>query len=88
MAERYKRTRRKQIDDKDLGRAMERIAKNVQHYRKARNLSQQVLATNAGIATTTISDVERGQAYNLKLSTIIAIARQLKLKDFTELFKP
>jgi transcriptional regulator with XRE-family HTH domain len=86
MADKYKRARRKQIDDKDLNRVMDRIAKNVRQARVSSELSQQVLATNAGIATTTLSDIERGQAFNLKLSTLIAIARQLKIKDFTELF--
>ena len=86
MAEKEARQRRKQIDDKDLGRVMDRIAKNVKDLRGEQELSQQVLATRAGIATTTLSDIERGQAFNLKLSTLVSIARQLKIKDVTELF--
>ena len=88
MAEKYKRTRRKQIDDKDLSRVMDRIARNIRQLRIANGQSQQLLATDAGIAITTLSDIERGQAYNLKLSTLIAIARQLRLRDITDLFKP
>ena len=87
MAEKYRRTRRKQINDKDLGRVMDRIAKNVRQQRKSIGLSQQVLATNAGIATTTLSDIERGQAHNLKLSTLVTLARQFNLRDVIDLLK-
>lgn len=86
MADKNVRTRRKRIDDEDLSRAMDRVAKNIRKRRKLLGLSQQVLATNSGIAITTLSDIERGQAYNLKLSTLVAIARQLDMKDFTDLF--
>ncbi|MBX2987097.1 MAG: helix-turn-helix transcriptional regulator [Bdellovibrionaceae bacterium] len=85
MAENETRTRRKKIDDKDLKRVMDRVAQNICRLRRAKNLSQQVLATSAGIATTTLSDIERGQAHNLKLSTLVSLARQLDLKDITEL---
>lgn len=36
MAENETRTRRKQIDDKDLSRVMTRIARNVAHLRKSK----------------------------------------------------
>ncbi len=85
MAVKSVRSRRKQIDDKDLDRVMSSIAKRVKDARKAQNLSQQVLTTNAGIAITTLSDIESERAYNLKLSTLVSLARQLKLKSIIDL---
>jgi len=86
MSGKGERSRRKQIDDKDLAKVMDRIAHNVHETRLSLKMSQQILATKAGIATTTLSDIELGKAYNIKLSTLVTIARQLKLRNVDELF--
>ncbi|MBY0314008.1 MAG: helix-turn-helix transcriptional regulator [Bdellovibrionales bacterium] len=80
MSENNTRTRRKKIDDKDLGKLMGKIAQNVREGRIQSKLSQQALAERSGIAITTLSDIELAKAYNLKLSTLVSLARELKLK--------
>lgn len=81
------RKRRKEIDDRDLKRVMKLVAANVNELRKSQKLSQQVLATRAKISTTTLSDIEACKAYNLKLSTLVSLARELGISDITKLLK-
>lgn len=82
-----KRRRRKEIDDRDLKRVMKQVANNIKSLRKTQKLSQQVLATRAKISITTLSDIEACKAFNLKLSTLITLARELGVQDITKLLK-
>lgn len=61
---------------------MARLGKNVLRLRKSkedsngRKLSQQFLATHAGIALSSLVDIEQGKA-NIRLSTIQSLAKAL-----------
>ena len=55
---------------------------NLRKIRKDRHLSRKDLATLSGIPVITISSLERGVNHveNTKLSTLIALAKALKVK--------
>ena len=69
----------KNIQDKDLLRLLNTLGENTKTLRQKAKLSQQKLATASGLATSTISEIESGRAYNVQLATVTAIARQLKI---------
>lgn len=84
--------RRKDWKDEDLIRLTIRIANNVKRLRDLKGkkepnkkLTLQVLATRAGVAASTIHEIEKGTAKNIKLSTLVALARALEISDPAEL---
>lgn len=78
------RKRRKEIDDPDLKKVLSRIAHNLEKKRGEESL--QALATRAKVTTSTVWEIENQKAYNIKLHTLITIARALGT-DLSDLLK-
>ena len=55
------------------------FARNLRHWRKARNLSQEELAYEAGIDRTYVSALER-QIYSVSIDTLGKLAHVLKVE--------
>lgn len=70
---------RKGITDKELGRLIRSLAKNVKEHRITQGITQQTLAARANIAISTIWELENAKVEDLRLSTITAIAQTLKI---------
>lgn len=78
MAKKEPRKRRKEIADPDLKRALGRIASSIK--RKRGDESLQSVATRAQVTTSTVWEIENGKAPNIKLHTLVTIARALGLE--------
>lgn len=64
------------MDTKDLDYKL--IGLQVRSYREAKSISQEQLAFQAGLSTTTIGKIERG-LNNPKAETLLRIARELEI---------
>lgn len=64
------------MDTKDLDYKL--IGLQVRNYREAKSISQEQLAFQAGLSTTTIGKIERG-LNNPKAETLLRIARELEI---------
>jgi len=62
------------------------IAKNIKHYRKKLELSQDKLSKLAGVAYNTIVKIESGENPNPTIETLTKIARALNV-DIADLIK-
>lgn len=69
-----------------LQQILKTIAKNILTYRKEKGITQEELATNAGIDRTYIGYIENSK-HNVTLGMLIKIANALKV-DFSDLLKP
>ncbi|EJC82638.1 putative transcriptional regulator [Rhizobium leguminosarum bv. trifolii WSM2297] len=61
-----------------------RIAWNLRHHRSAQKLTQEVLAVDARVDRTVISDLERGK-YNISIDLLDRLADALSI-DISQLF--
>lgn len=66
-------------------RYLKAFGKRVAEIREQRNLSQEKLATNAGVSRETIGLIERGQRW-VRISTLHKVARALSVETY-ELLK-
>ena len=64
-------------EDKDLARFIRSFAKNLKSLRDKADLSQQELASKAGLSTTTVYELENARVADIRLGTIVALARAL-----------
>lgn len=62
------------------------IARNLRWYRHERGLSQTELARRAKVALSTVNEIENRVAQDLRLTTLSALTRALKLSP-TQLFQ-
>ena len=56
------------------------IGKRLKEARKLRGLTQQQLATKAGVKQASISDLERGESKSFRGTTLVSIAQTLKVR--------
>jgi transcriptional regulator with XRE-family HTH domain len=56
------------------------FGRRVRHYRQMAGLSQQALATAAGLSISVVTGIEQGQRDDPRLSTAVALARALNVK--------
>lgn len=70
----------KGIKDKELGKLIKNLAKNVHRERTSRGLTMQTLASLAKVATSTVFEIENGKVEDLRMSTITAIALKLEME--------
>lgn len=59
--------------------ALKKIGARIRHFRIERDMSQEALAFDAGLAVNSISTIERGEA-NPSIAVLLSIARILKVK--------
>lgn len=64
--------------DYSLRTKLERLRFRVVRYRELRGLRQVDLADQAGIALSTLNDLERGQGVDVRLSTLLALGEVLE----------
>ena len=67
----------KGIKDKDLGRLIKNLSKNLYAARISKGLTQQALASQANMAISTIWELENARVEDFRMSTLTAIATQL-----------
>lgn len=87
MAKREKkdtRKRRKEIDDPDLKKVLARISANLKKKRAQESL--QSVATRARVSTATVWELEHERAHNVKLHTLVTVARALDM-DLADLIR-
>ena len=78
--------RRKEINDPALKQVMHRIGENAKNLRERLDWSQQELGVKAKVASSTISEIETKTAFNVKVHTLVSIAKALKV-DLADLLK-
>jgi len=61
------------------------FGKNVKRVRQVKGLTQRELAVKVGLATDTVSNIERGNQENLGMKNMIAICQELSV-DLQQLF--
>lgn len=76
----------KGIKDKELGKLIKNLAKNVHRERARKGLTMQSLASLAKVATSTVFEIENGKVEDLRMSTITALAHKLDIEPL-ELLK-
>lgn len=61
------------------GPALKKIGARIRQFRIERDMSQEALAFDAGVAINSIATIERGEA-NPSVAVLLAIARVLKVR--------
>jgi DNA-binding Xre family transcriptional regulator len=84
MAKKEKRKRRKEIDDPDLKKVVARIAANIVKNRGEESYER--VAHKAQVSTSTVWEIAHAKADNIKLHTLVSIARALDL-DLIDLLR-
>ena len=69
----------KGIKDKELGKLVKNLAKNVHRERTKLGLTMQGLASLAKMATSTVFEIENGKVEDFRMSTITALAQKLEV---------
>lgn len=77
---------KKGIKDKELAKLIKNLAKNLYETRRMKGLTLQSLASQAGMATSTIWEIENGKAEDLRFSTLTSLAQVLEI-DPIKLFE-
>lgn len=73
------RKREPEPRNRDLESHLKKLAKRVALLREEDGLSQQELASRAGLSSTTIYEIENGRIADIRLSTLTVIARVLEV---------
>jgi transcriptional regulator with XRE-family HTH domain len=55
------------------------IARKVKEFRESKGLSQQELAVKAGLSISEVAQIEQGKKADLRMSTVIALAKALEI---------
>ena len=77
------RKQKPEPEDKELAKQLKVLSANIKRFRgnmKPRKWSQQELASNAKLSMTTVYEIEGAKAADVRLGTIIALARALGKK--------
>ncbi len=69
----------KGIKDKELGKLVKNLSKNLHRERTRLGLTMQSLASAARMATSTVFEIENGKVEDIRLSTLTALAHQLDM---------
>ncbi|QDK44700.1 hypothetical protein DOM22_05755 [Bdellovibrio sp. ZAP7] len=69
----------KGIKDKELGKLVKNLSKNLHRERTRLGFTMQSLASMAQMATSTVFEIENGKVEDVRMSTITALARQLDM---------
>jgi len=77
---------KKGIKDKELGKLIKNLAKNVRRERARKGFTMQALASLAKMATSTVFEIENGKVEDLRMSTVTALANKLEIEPL-ELLK-
>lgn len=67
------------VDRRGARTALRKLGTRIRELRKEREMSQEALAFDAGIAINSIATIERGEA-NPSVAVLVAISRVLKVK--------
>jgi transcriptional regulator with XRE-family HTH domain len=69
----------KGIKDKELGKLVKNLSKNLHRERTRLGFTMQGLASMAKMATSTVFEIENGKVEDIRMSTITALAHQLDM---------
>lgn len=80
---------RKEKSDNDtvLKELLVNLSKNLIKHRKQQGLTQLQLASKANLVISTVSELERGNAGDIRLSTVTALAKVFEIDDPLKLLK-
>lgn len=79
---------KKEINNPVLRKLIENLGDNVYSLRTKKKMTQLKLASEAGMAISTVLNIEKKTITNVRLETIVEIADRLGVGDPLDLLKP
>ena len=70
---------KKQYDIQELSEVIRKVSYQVRKHREQEEISQSELSRRSGVSQTTINEIENGVSTDLQLSTLVQLAKAMKV---------